>query len=176
MHAPLVTNIDRQWALDQCPPWASRDAIVDRLPEPAGETSDALLPPSRAVERLNWDLFVAGQVERFERFYGHERKTYDDWSALWRKSWWPRAKNSGTFTKYLPPSEIGVWPTFRHPSAEFECAIAIGNPVEQKVWSHVGVITLRPDDVRVARIRQMAQERGARRSDHSQQALAGGGR
>ena len=90
--APLVTNIDREWALAQCPAWARRDKIDDGQGEVVddGGWLDAE-PTSSDRDAPNWDLFVIEQIERFEKFFAHERKTYADWSTLWRKSWWPQA-------------------------------------------------------------------------------------
>ena len=94
LHAPVVTDIDREWALTQCPKWASRASMTDPEEVPAADASGR--------KTLNWDWFVAIQIERFEAFFAHERKTSGDWSRLWRRSWWPKAENSTSVRKAKP--------------------------------------------------------------------------
>ena len=64
---PIVTDANRQWAIDQKP-----------------ESWDAEAP------HLDWETHVAEQAERFERHFGDDRKPAAEWSGLWRRVWWPK--------------------------------------------------------------------------------------
>ena len=86
---PVVSNADRDWSLAQCPVWAVRGAVI----APDSE------PPAKA---LVWDRFVAGQIERFEKFFADQRKASSDWSRLWRQSWWPKADPALTHPHLVP--------------------------------------------------------------------------
>ncbi len=151
--APLVTNADRAWALAQCPSWARRDKINDGIGEVVddGGWLDAE-PPSSDLDAPNWDLFVIEQIERFEKFFAHERKTYADWSTLWRKSWWPKANPAKRFPKMAPKQPH---PFFRKGTPEFDRAMAVGTPQERFIWDRIGIAQFTPDDKRLKRV-QMA--------------------
>ena len=56
---PIVTDANRQWAIDQKP-----------------ESWDAEAP------HLDWETHVAEQAERFERHFGDDRKPAAEWSGL----------------------------------------------------------------------------------------------
>lgn len=151
--APLVTDIDRQWALNQCPDWAQRTKIE----QPSGEiVDDGEWPENAAQEgkraesdKPNWDLFVIEQIERFEKFFAHERKSYSDWSNLWRKSWWPKANPERRFPKMAPKI---FHPFFRRGSPEFIRALSVATPGERNIWKRIGVAQFKPDDPRLEHV------------------------
>lgn len=131
-----MTDIDREWALAQCPPWAARDG------HELGEAGR---------EVLVWDRFVTDQAERFERFFAHEMKPAEDWSRLWRRSWWPKADPAKLYPS-LVPRDANPHPVFRRGSDEYERALEVCTPLERKIFSDLGFAQFRPDDKRVSRI------------------------
>lgn len=147
---PLVTNADRDWALAQCPDWARRDKIDDGSGEIVddGEWLDGE-PKYEDLDLPNWDLFVIEQIERFEKFFAHDRKTYADWSSLWRKAWWPKANPQRRFPKMAPKTPH---PFFRKGSPEFSRALAVATPSERFIWNRIGVAQFVPDDKRLERV------------------------
>lgn len=87
MVLPLVSDADRQWAMKQCPHWASvsfededGEIVDDGNWLDGGSSAQGRLP------KPNWADFVHEQAERFEKYFGYQQKTYGDWSALWRKA------------------------------------------------------------------------------------------
>lgn len=160
--APVVTDVDREWALAQCPAWAVRRVEVtnDDADPDEGEIVDE--PYRRKPNQptpLVWDDFVSEQIERFERYFGDQRKPRDDWSALWRKGWWPKADPRIAHSRKVPPM-AGQYPTFRKGTAEFEAALRLASKVERAVMLKVGLVMYRPDDPRVAKIKQMTAHEG----------------
>lgn len=154
--APVVTDVDREWALRQCPPWAVRAAQVeaDELDDPdEGEIVDEPYRRKHNREKpLVWDDFVAEQIENFERFFGDQRKSAREWSDLWRNGWWPKANPRIAHGSKVPPMP-GVYPVYRKGSAEFDAACKIATPTERAVMLKVGLVMFRPDDPRVAKVR-----------------------
>ena len=153
--APVVINSDREWALAQCPPWAVRSASDYRgdVGEIADETDDErMLRQRRERDRsvtFVWDWFVDDQISNFERFFAHERKTYADWSRLWRLSWWPKADPA----KRLPKSVAKLIPSVPHPFArrgtpEFDTGLKAATPAERRLFEKIGVVQFTPDDPR----------------------------
>lgn len=148
---PIVTDADRQWALAQCPDWAVRANVQANDWPDDGAPDDA--PPTKGGPGvLIWDYFVTGEIERFERFYYDQRKTYGDWSTLWRKSWWPKADPRRMNRKLSPKPDPKDYRTFRRGSAEFEFAIKLGSSVQRKLWANNGVVMFLASDPMVAKI------------------------
>lgn len=150
MPAPLVTFNDRQWALNQCPAWASRSPIDEDRPELV-DTGAWLEVESAAPGKHvpNWDSFVIEQIERFEKFFAGQEKSYSDWSNIWRKSWWPKANPSRRFPKSAPQKK---YPFFRAGSPEFARAMALGTAQERLMWERFNVAQFEPDDLRLKQI------------------------
>lgn len=122
--AALVTNVDRQWAIDQKPATWDRDA-----PEVA------------------WEDHVAEQVERFEGHFGDDRKSYAEWSGLWRRVWWPKADPS-----ILHPGKV---PHVPHPFVKcgderWPLAVAVLTQAERAIAERFGVVQFKPFDPRSA--------------------------
>lgn len=138
LRPPIVRNTDRDWSLAQCPVWAVR----------TGSLTDAAGPG----KVLNWDFFVADQVERFEAFFAHERKAAGDWSRLWRKSWWPKADPAKLFPRLMPKAAHVAHPFFRAGTDEFKRALAVATVRERWLWQRIGVAQFTPSDTRVARV------------------------
>lgn len=147
LRPPLVTNADRDWALSQCPVWAVRGGLFEEPQELVDPEDERPKPNAQGV--LNWDQFVMDQIERFERHFAHDRKTYADWSTLWRKSWWPKADARKLFPK-LAPAEFH--PFFRRGSPEFDRAMAVATSSEKFIWDRIGVAQFKPDDKRLKRV------------------------
>ena len=124
---PVVTDLDRKWAIDQKP-----------------STWDAEAPD------LAWELHVAEQAESFERELAGDRKPPEEWSGLWRRVWWPKAdpaiRHPQTAPRVLHPFVRG----------DAECwlaALRVLDADERRVAERFGIIQFRPDDPRAAVIR-----------------------
>lgn len=160
LRPPIVTDVDRKWALDQCPPWAvvgGDEADADEPGEIIDETEferSARLKAKRERPKVfRWDWFVDDQADSFERFFKHERKSSADWSGLWRRSWWPKADPR----KRLPRSMSKLIPTKPHPFARkgtpaFAVALKLANETERKLFVRVGVAQFAPDDPRAEKL------------------------
>lgn len=141
--APLVTDVDRKWALRQRPAWFPDTDRDEALPEIVDDgawldsEAKAKLPPP------NWSQFVSEQVEAFEKFFIGQRKTYAEWSRIWRKTWWPKANPSHRFPKSAP---VEVHPFFRHGTPEFARAMTVATDGERRVWKRFGCQMHRDDD------------------------------
>jgi hypothetical protein len=152
LRPPLVTNADRACAMSQLPDWARHD---DATEEPVGEIVDdggwleAEPPDAKPPKSPNGAQFVSEQADRFERFFADQRKTYADWSSLWRKSWWPKAHPEKRFPRSAPKI---FQPFFRAGSPEFDRALAVATPAEQRMWNRFGVAQFAPDDPRLGRV------------------------
>jgi len=146
---PIVTDIDRRWALDQKPAWAR---LHNSVSEDFGEIVDdgqwLDAEKGNRVEGPAWFDFVTGEIERFERYFSGQRKTYAEWSSLWRNGWWPKRREDWAFKN--KPKEFQ--PFFRAGSAEFVTALALATAAERQMWSRFGVAQFRPDDPRLAKI------------------------
>jgi hypothetical protein len=141
LRPPIVTDVDRQWALDQCPTWAVRATAA---PDWLDNNRDATPV---------WDEFVSGEIERFEKFFLAERKTYGEWSRLWRQSWWPKSEPHRRI-KSAPPPQPGAYPVYRRGSAEFAMARQLATPAARAVMDKIGLVMFRPDDPMVAAIQE----------------------
>lgn len=147
---PIVTDADRKWALEKCPPWmrmessAGHDEIEDN-----GEWLDGDSRLSKP-EAPSWSDFVAEQIERFEKFYSGEYKTRAEWSALWRKGWWPKANPERRYPKSAPKTKI---PFFRAGTPEFSRALGVATDAERLMWLRHKVAHFMPDDIRLSEVR-----------------------
>ena len=158
MSFPIVTDIDRQWALAQRPEWArlhndeSADLgeIVDDGGWLDGEKPERQSGPS-------WFDFVTGEVDRFEQYFSGERKSYSEWSTLWRNGWWPKRREEWAF-KMAPRKKE---PFFRKGTQEFAIALRLATEAERRMWVRFGVAQLKPDDPRVEKIRNGAKREAA---------------
>lgn len=130
LRAPVVTDADRQWAIEQRPEdWAKR----------AGA--------------LRWDDYVSDRIIAFERHYMDVRKPATEWSGMFRRAWWPKSdptKSHGVKRAYVPGILI------RSGSVEFKRALDVASPTERRVWKNVGVALLTPDDPRLPMIRKFS--------------------
>lgn len=147
---PVVTNADRDWALAQKPRWARLHAADDDLEM---VDDDAPLDAARraAISRRepSWFNFVSGEIERFERFFAGQRKSYAEWSVLWRKGWWPKRREERAFPRSARRSPQ---PFVRRGTPEFDRAMALGSAEERRMWERFGVAQFKPDDRRLPEI------------------------
>lgn len=150
---PIVSDIDRKWALEKCPPWmrsesaAAQDCCGEI--EDRGEWLDGDLRTSKS-EVPSWDDFVAEQIERFEKFYAGEYKTRAEWSSLWRKGWWPKTNPERRYPKSAPKTKI---PFFRAGTPEFARALKVATDNERSMWMRHKVAHFMPDDSRLSQVR-----------------------
>lgn len=158
---PIVTDIDRKWALDQCPTWATIGG-GEAADEPAGEIVDEtdferatrLKAKREAPAVFRWDWFVDDQIASFERFFRAELKSPDEWSKLWRKGWWPKADPR----KRLPKTMAKIVPSEPHPFAKigtsaFALGMRLATEGERRVFRRIGVVQFKPDDPRAAQLK-----------------------
>lgn len=156
LKAPLVTNDDRQWALDQCPPWATLnvaesdedDAPTEIIDETDFERAERNRKRSKSV-KFCWTWFVDDQIANFERFFCDQRKTFGDWSRLWRNSWWPKAdpkrRLPGVVNKLVPQV---VHPFARRGEPGFEAGLRVATAQERRLFEQIGVVQFKPEDER----------------------------
>lgn len=123
---PIVTDADRQWAIEQ---------------KPANWDVEA--------PNLAWEDHVAEQAEAFEAHYVDDRKPLTEWSGLWRRSWWKAADPSIRHPKEAPArphpfvtSKDPAWPR----------VLEVLTKDERKVAERFGVAQFRPEDPRAAMI------------------------
>jgi|GEM_PF-7051242 len=133
---PVITDEDRQWALDQEPGGWSEEVYARWLLLPAATRED---------DPLTWWKHVAEQIERFEAYFAGDRKTRAEWSGMWRRKWWPEADAS-----IIHPREAPHVPhpfvTVGHPA--WADVLAVLTPPERKVAMRFGVAQFKPDDPR----------------------------
>ena len=144
LRPPIVTDADRQWALQQQPSWWAEKAKLraDRL----------------GRRPLAWSAHVAHQAERFERHYVGDRKPAAEWSGLWRRVWWPRADPHVRFPDSAPYEHDGEpHPFFRRGHPLFAQALRLAaTPRERRLWEQIGVAQFRPGDPRLERLQVAA--------------------
>lgn len=135
---PVVTDIDRQWAMDQEPTgWAEQvEARWLEIPE-----------HQRPLEPLTWDQHVAEQAERFEAHFATDRKPAAEWSGLWRRAWWPKADAS-----VLHPREVpGIPPIIvRRGDERWLIAVSMLTESERRLAIKLGLVPFKHDDPRIA--------------------------
>lgn len=149
---PIVTDADRAWAMAKCPKWmrlhadAAWPEIVDDDGPLDGQRQRTIQPPC-------WADFVAEQAERFERYFAGKRKSYPEWSRLWRHTWWPKADAKRRFPQGAPAAPA---PFFRVGTPEFARAMQVASVAERRVWARFGAQFL-PDDPRLEFVRGKAE-------------------
>lgn len=152
LRPPLVTEVDRKWALDQCPAWATLDPPDDGEPdEIIDETDEERREREKRKAKISfsWSWFVDDQIAGFERFFSDQRKTYGDWSRLWRRSWWPKAdprkrmpKAAVKLIPYDPPTIV------RRGETGFQFALKLCTEAERRVCEKIGVVLFKREDPR----------------------------
>lgn len=157
---PIVTYADRDWALEQMPPWCQRGDVSDcygELVDDGGWLEDAK-PRNGEMEKPSWSLFVAEEIEKFEAHYAGEYRSLEDWSSIWRKGWWPKVSPRKRFPKSAPKE---FEPFFRKGTQEFAIALRLATETERAMWVRFGIAQFKPDDPRVEKIRNGAKRNAA---------------
>ena len=151
LRPPIVSDTDRQWAIAECPRWARIGSIANNEIVDDGEWLETGMTPKPSLDAPNWTIFVAEQVERFEKFFADtgELKTRGDWSRLWRLSWWPKAHPEKRFPRSAPKV---FHPFFKSGTEEFNRALKVGDAKERRMWKQFGVAQFKPDDQRLAKV------------------------
>jgi hypothetical protein len=138
---PIVSDLDRQWAIDRKPAWWDAKAL-DRA-----KRNDPSNP-----HPLDWAEHVTDQAERFERHWEHQtdRKTPAEWSGLWRRVWWPKADPHVRYPDSAPFEHDGIpHPVFRRGDPRFDEALRLALPAERELWQRLGIAQFKPDDPRL---------------------------
>lgn len=149
MGFPVITDKDRAWAVAQMPPWCQRgDLCGDEIVDDGAWLDDAE-PKSGAFDKPNWSMFVAEEIEKFERHYAGQSRSSDEWSSMWRKGWWPKVTPRKRFPKSAPREPQ---PFFRKGTSEFNRAISLATTEEKRMWLRFGVAQFKPDDSRLKTI------------------------
>ncbi len=135
---PVVTDIDRQRAIDQKPATWDADVLARWQAIPEAQRPEA---------PLAWENHVAEQVERFEAQLAYDRKPAAEWSGLWRRWWWPKADPA-----VLHPREA---PHVPHPYAKagdpvWPAVLAVLTPSERQIAERFGVAQFKPSDPRAS--------------------------
>ena len=146
MGSPVVTNKDREWAMAQRPPWCQRGSLGDGEVVDDGAWLDDEPEIHGGMQRPSWSVFVAEEIEKFERHYAGEQRSSAEWSSIWRKGWWPKVSARKRFPKSAPRE---FQPFFRKGSPEFSKAINLATPEEKRMWLMFGVAQFKPDDPRL---------------------------
>jgi hypothetical protein len=147
---PIVSDVDREWAMAQCPSWARRgDDEDEELPEIVDPGDWLDVPKKFERKPPNWSTFVWEQIESFERFFAGQGKSSAEWSTLWRKSWWPKANPNIRFPGMAPKE---FHPFFRKGSKEYTRAWELGTDYERRMWDLTHVAQFKPDDPRLKKI------------------------
>jgi hypothetical protein len=135
---PVVTDVDRQWAVGQEPDGWSAEVEARWLEIPEHQ---------RSFEPLTWAQHVAEQAERFEAHFADDRKPAAEWSGLWRRAWWPKADAS-----VLHPREVpGVPPVLvRRGDDRWLVALTLLTDSERKLAIKLGVMPFKLSDPRIA--------------------------
>ena len=147
---PIVTDADRKWALDQKPQWAR---LHNDESEDYGEIIDdggwLDSDKGKTYEGPSWFDFVTGEIERFERYFTGSRKSYSEWSSLWRHGWWPKRREEWSF-KHMAKNQ--TQPFFRKGTQEFSIALRLASEQERQMWVRFGIAQFKADDPRVKKI------------------------
>jgi hypothetical protein len=159
---PIVNDADRAWAMAQCPPWAKLaedDAEVGEIVDDGGWLDGESGVKSK-LPVPNWSDFVHEQAERFEKFFADEYyagrcQLTSDWSALWRKGWWPKAD---PYKRFPRMGKKEFQPFFRKGSKEFDRAISLATDQEKRLWLQFGIAQFKPHDPRLKSIQGVAKE------------------
>jgi hypothetical protein len=121
---PVVTDVDRAWAMTQKPQTWDEDA-----PD------------------LDFADVVEEQARAFERELGHLRVRPDEWSARWRYQWWPAADPA---IRHPDTAPHVPHPFIRADHPAWPRVLATLSRDERQIAERFGVMTMRPDDPRVA--------------------------
>jgi hypothetical protein len=158
--SPVVTDRDRDWALDKCPAWACVDTIDEVFGEIVddGGWLDATERQERARDTPNWSRFVSYQIERFEEFFAGQTNAREEWSRLWRYGWWPKANPELFFPSMAKKKSE---PFFRKGTQEFAIALRLATDDERRMWVRFGVAQFKPDDPRVKKIESATKRKEA---------------
>ena len=152
LQPPVVTDLDRKWSLDQCPPWAVRATPDDyESDSEIVNDSDVVRSGRRAGyrDRFVWDWFVDDQIANFERYFSHERTKPSAWSRLWRQAWWPKSDPRKSAPKLVAKLNPGQpHPFARRGTLEFEEGLRLATPQERRLFERLGVVQVPPDDKR----------------------------
>lgn len=154
MRPAIITDLDRDWTMAQMPPWCQRGDLSDLC----GEVVDdgAWLENgagSGDLDKPSWSVFVAEEIEKFERHYSGQFKSPAEWSSIWRKGWWPRVSPRKRFPKSAPKE---FHPFFRKGSPEFKRALKVATPEESRMWTRFGIAQFKPDDPRLEQVQSPA--------------------
>lgn len=150
--SPIVSDADRKWAMAKCPPWAKCYGEDD--PDEGEIVDDGGWLDGRTQKKLpipDWSDFVHEQAERFEKYFSDECaegrcKRNSDWSALWRKGWWPKADPA---KRWPSMAKKEFQPFFKRGTKEFSRALEVATPQEKIMWQRFGVAQFKPDDPRL---------------------------
>lgn len=121
---PIVSDADRQWAIEQRPAHWARVVTRDGKPR-------------------SWAALVSRRASAFERHYAHDRKPAAEWAGLWRRVWWPATRI---------PADPTPHPFIRRADPRWPAAAAMLDAAERRVAERFGVIQFRPDDERASSI------------------------
>lgn len=124
LRPPVVTDIDRQWA-------------IDRKPADWDETTRG----------LDWADWVGEEIERFERKMGEDRKYPEEWSGLWRRVWMAKTEPALVHPDTAPPRP--PCKMVRRSDPQWSAAMAVCTPRERALAERLGVMPFKPDDERL---------------------------
>jgi len=150
---PVVTDVDREWALAQKPAdWSERNGgkakPIGLRFTADGELIDGIEPDLDADDNggLSWGQHVDEQIEAFERYWSGlgVLKPPAEWSGLWRRVHWPQADPS-----IRHPQVKGVLhPFVKRGDPGWDAARRACTPAERAIADSFGVIQFRPTDPR----------------------------
>lgn len=166
LRPPIVTDIDRQWAIDQKPETWDRD-VIDRwaktYPHLAAkivhsEDYDEIVDDGAMLESGDWNLphmprplswaqHVDEQAEAFEAHFGSDRKTWAAWSSLWRRVWWPKADPSIRHPRSAPSVPCQM---VRASEPAWHAVLGVLTPDERKLAERLGCMPFKASDPRVS--------------------------
>jgi len=135
LRAPVVTDADREWAFEQKP--TNWDWLADERVAGTG------------LEPLAWEDWVASEAEAFEAYFAEDRKTYAEWSGLWRRKWLPEGNPVKRFPRTVPREPQ---PYVKAGDPRFDRALSLATPDELVLWRRFGVAQFKPTDPRVPQV------------------------
>lgn len=158
MMQAIITDIDRQWALEQMPDWFRLGSVDDAFGEVVDDGGWLDDEPEKAsdLEKPSWSMFVAEEIEKFESHYAGEFRSGREWSSIWRKGWWPKVSPRKRFPKSAPKE---THPYFLKGTQEFAVALRLASEAESAMWVRFGVAQFKPDDPRVKTITDGAKSK-----------------
>lgn len=143
---PIVTDVDRDWAMSQMPPWCRSGSLDDGETVDDGAWLDDVDDAQRDLGKPSWPQFVAEEIEKFEKHYAGQQKQAAEWSSIWRKGWWPKVSPRKRFPKSAPKE---FHPFFKRGTKEFVRALEVATSPEKSMWQRFGVAQFKPDDPRL---------------------------